>query len=54
MKRYVTEFVNDALKKVTNIYDIATIRSIVDMCKQGYITDAEAVYQISKLYLGIE
>lgn len=54
MKRYVTEFANDVLKKVANIYDIATIRNIVDTCKQGYITDAEAVCEISKLYLGIE
>ena len=46
MKRYVIELANDMMKK--------TIRNILHAWDGGFITDAEAVYLISKEYLGFE
>ena len=54
MKRYVTEFANDVIKKGVTDDTATLIRNIIDFCKQGYITDAEAVCEIAKACLGFE
>lgn len=54
MKHYVIELAMDMMKNgVSN--DVAeTIRNILHAWDGGFITDAEAVYLISKEYLGFE
>lgn len=58
MKRYVTELANDIINR-DNENDMmradvkkqrkASIEYIVRLCRDGFITDIEAVYQISSL-----
>lgn len=58
MKRYVTELANDIINH-DNENDMmradvkkqrkASIEYIVRLCRDGFITDIEAVYQISSL-----
>lgn len=58
MKRYVTELANDIINR-DNENDLmrtdvkkqrkASIEHIVELCRDGFITDVEAVYQISSL-----
>lgn len=58
MKRYVTELANDIINR-DNENDLmradvkkqrkASIEHIVGLCRDGFITDVEAVYQISSL-----
>lgn len=60
MKRYVTELANDIINH-DNENDLmradvkkqrkAFIEHIVKLCRDGFITDVEAVYQISSLNL---
>ena len=54
MRRYVIELATDMMKKgVSN--DVAEIiRNILHTWDGGFITDVEAVYLISKEYLGFE
>lgn len=54
MKRYVIELANDMMKKGVSNDAEKTIRDILHVWDGGFITDAEAVYLISKEYLGIE
>lgn len=54
MKRYVIEFAMDMMKNGVSNDAAETIRNILHAWDGGYITDAEAVYLISKEYLGFE
>lgn len=60
MKRYVTELANDIINRDKN-NDLmrddmreqrkVSIEHMVELCRDGLITDVEAVYQISSLNL---
>lgn len=54
MKRYVIELAKDIMKKGVSNDTTETIRNILHAWDGGFITDAEAVYLISKEYLGFE
>lgn len=54
MKRYVIELATDMMKKGVSNDTAETIRDILRTWDGGFITDAEAVYLISKEYLGFE
>ena len=54
MKRYVIELATDMMKKGVSNDAAETIRDILQTWDGGFITDAEAIYLISKEYLGFE
>ena len=54
MKCYVIELAKDMMKKGVSNDMAETIKNILHTWDGGYITDAEAVYLISKEYLGFE
>lgn len=54
MKRYVIEFAMDMMKNGVSNDTAGTIRNILHIWDGGFITDAEAIYLISKEYLGFE
>lgn len=54
MKHYVIELATDMMKNDVSNDAAKTIRNILHVWEEGFITDAEAVYLISKEYLGFE
>lgn len=54
MKRYVIEFAMDIMKRGVSNDAAKTIKNVLHVWDGGFITDAEAIYLISKTYLGFE